>query len=474
MSGIGENSWQEALKKELKTDQLERYLQRRLAEGIDWPLLGRPGPSWPAPPTQAPALSFTPAQSSQLSSLPELVKLGVWDVILDEVLLGSLPQALPQTDSRFWCMASADSALPQGARRVLHATPVVNHGGHAVLELAWLLDQAIRWAQAPTPERIGLALSFDREFFKSIAKARALKALVQAALAELKREDLWSQITWVGRVATRDFTLFDASSNILRNATAVSAQLIAGMEVVESLPFDLLIHAGASEAARAQRLALTTQLVLQQESGLGEVNDAAYGSYALEDLTRGLAEKAWAQMQELQGMDRALEHLQGLAAQSWRELEKRFNTRKLVLAGVNDYPNPREEVRPQTELLHRLGVRTAQRFEELRLRMQRLPKKPKVAVTVRGDYAALNARLSFTRNFFELLGLEVVEGERGDAQVWAVVASDEDHVKLDLSAPSEARSYLAGKTSLRGMVNIYAGMDVAQALDELLSWWERQ
>lgn len=474
------SQWEAALKKELKTEQIERFLKRALPEGGEQQLLSQRGATWAAPAGRPAALSYTFTGPEDLAkSIEELGKLGVWDFIVDPFLLSWDEQtmhaklaALHIEHARLWVLGPTSVGTT-----VIHACEVQAQGGHAVHEMAQLLVRLIEWAQT-SGAPVGVAVTCDRELFKSIAKLRAMKAITQHMLGVLNKTELFERITWIGRSSWRDFTSFDAASNILRNATALCAAFIARADVVESLPYDLLIDADASVRERAQRLMLTSQLVLQQEANLGEVADAASGSFALEELTRTLGEQAWAWMQKLTSGAPSGAFEQSIS-EHWEKTRKQFDTRRLVQTGVNDFPEAHERVKLKARFQKQDHVRLGQGFEALRLSAPSL----KVAVAVVGDYANLNARLSFTKNFFELLGLDVVESGKGlnsaaaeewlketGASVWALVAADADHEQLAMAAPSSVRVYLAGKTTKAGMVNIFAGMDVRAALNDLSSW----
>ena len=483
---MDQGQWESALKKELKTEQIERFLKRALPEGGEQSLLSRSNQSWLAPARESAALSFTFTQECDLNQkIAELLKLGVWDFIIDPFLLGweqativTKLASIKESDARIWVIGPTQTHHP-----VIHATAVIASGGHAVHEMGLLLSQIIDWASAGNTTQIGVAVQCDREFFKSIAKLRAMKAVTLAALKELKKEDLFDFIMWVARSSWRDFTAFDAASNILRNATAVSAGLVGRADVVESLPYDLLIDSDAILSYRAERVGLTTQLVLQQEAGLGEVADAASGSFALEELTRTLGESAWTLMQQLQASSDKLGLLTPLIQTHWTKVQQQFNTRKIVQAGINDFPEATERVHLKKRFQNIDHRRLGMAFEQLRLKTQDLLAPPTVAIAVVGDYAALNARLSFTKNFFELLGLKVLEPGHGlkesevvqwtkntKCSVWAIVAADADHEALSMQVPITTRLYLAGKTVKSGMINLHAGMDVRLALEDLLLW----
>ncbi len=481
----GHSEWQKALGRELKTDDVDRFLRRRLREGVSWPLLATQAPNWAAPSGGPAALSHTWVREPRLTEVAELAALGVWDFIYDPFLLGHDAEASrrfltswPESEARLWVLG--EGQLPKGAQRVLHVTQVWARGGHAVHELAGLLHQVISWAQAPDPVPVGVALTMDREFFKSIAKARALKALVQSALGELGRGDLWPRLTWIARSSWRDFTALDPASNILRNATAMAAGYVTGAQVVESLPHDMLL---SRPDAAAAHLARAGQLVLQQEAGLGEVADAGEGAYALEDMTRQLGEAAWTVMQKLADQARPLEWLAEQASSSWQEVTRAMRTRRLVQAGVNDFPVAGATVELHDRFLRADHVRVATEFEALRRRAQ-AGAPLNIALVVAGDWAGLQARLNFARNLFELAGATVVDPGRAlesaeapswlGAQatpVWVWIAAD--GVAPFLPA-GPGRAYVAGKQQVEDFLPLYSGMDVVELLEELLAWRESQ
>lgn len=485
---MNEAAWWDLLKKELKSDDLARILARPAPEGFPVDVLAQAAPPWLDGQFHRAALShtFTREEDVRWSELPALVAQGIWDFILDPFLLGwdaarltrelALAASVLKTcHARLW-VADASTPLPEGAFPILSAQDVQAQGAHATHELGVVLSRLIDWAQTDAPGPIAAAVYMDREFFKSIAKMRALKAVTEAALRELGRGELLQKISWMGRVSWRDFSAFDQSSNILRNANAVAASYLSGVAVVESLPADLLLVTASRE--QSLRLATTTQLVLQNESELGEVVDPASGCYALETLTQKLGAGAWQVMQALKhtpGADYA-ELLAPEVQRHWREVQKKVRTRKLVQAGVNDFALVSEEIRLHPRWQRTDHVRLGRAFEELRLSLG--AKKPRVHLRVVGDAAALQARFNFAKNFFEILGLECTDqvflsaeealkvAHAAPVQVW--VSADDVHAQLRHTGE---RCYLAGKTPVSECHNIFSGMDVWQELSELATWW---
>jgi ABC-type Fe3+-hydroxamate transport system substrate-binding protein len=128
--------------------------------------------------------------------------------------------------------------------------------------------------------------------------------------------------------------------------------------------------------------------------------------------------------------------------------------------------------------------RVSRIFEELRLKMENLPKRPTVYVALYGEYSTLNARLNFVKNYFELLGLTV--HEPGHSEM------DLEHFKKDLISRNEdiivfcalddqypnlietfkllktSHQYIAGKFEASGVKNLFAGQNVHGVLENLV------
>ena len=78
----------------------------------------------------------------------------------------------------------------------------------------------------------------------------------------------------------------------------------------QSLHTNALDEAIALPSEFAARIARNTQLVIQEETGITDVIDPWGGSYMMESLTKAIADKAWALIQEIEdhgGMAKAIE-----------------------------------------------------------------------------------------------------------------------------------------------------------------------
>jgi methylmalonyl-CoA mutase len=183
-----------------------------------------------------------------------------------------------------------------------------------------------------------------------IAKLRAARAL-WARVMELSGagpEDraMRLQVTTARRMLSRD----DAWTNILRGTAACFAAAAGGADIITVLPFTTPLG-GASALAR--RMARNTQVILMEESRLGHVADPGGGGFAVEALTKTLAEEAWAIFQGLEvqgGLIAALRSgsFQADISKTAEARGKLIATRRFPITGVSDFPLL-DETTPETD-----------------------------------------------------------------------------------------------------------------------------
>jgi methylmalonyl-CoA mutase len=91
----------------------------------------------------------------------------------------------------------------------------------------------------------------------------------------------------------------DPYNNIVRTAVEAMAAVLGGTQSLHTNSFDEAIALPTDFSARIAR---NTQLILAEESGITNVADPLGGSYFIESLTKELADKAWALIEEVEAM----------------------------------------------------------------------------------------------------------------------------------------------------------------------------
>ncbi len=330
-------------------------------------------------------------------------------------------------------------------------------GASEAQELAILLANGVFWLRrlevaGIPPERaapfLGFHLMADADLMFTIARLRAMRALWRRILAACgvvgtrRHEPHLSAET-----APRMFSRCDPWVNILRATVATQGALLGGARAV-TVRHHLDALAPGDELAR--RIARNIPIILTEESHLRQVMDVAGGSFAIERLTRALAERAWNLFREIEGaggLDRAL--AQG-TVQEWivamAERRRRMvATRRRPITGVSEYPNlaevppeglpaDRVALREKTEQ-GRFGPwrtgdgdaarddarpplrarRLAEDFEAFRAASDRIlaesGARPRIFLANLGPIARHNQRAAFAKNAFEAGGIEAVAND---------------------------------------------------------------
>jgi methylmalonyl-CoA mutase len=313
--------------------------------------------------------------------------------------------------------------------RVIH-----NAGGSEAQELAFALASAIAYLRVLESDGLAIEkardaiyfrLSADAEHFLTMAKFRAIRKLwarIEAACGLQPKPALVTAET-----AWRMLTKHDAYVNMLRNAIAVTAAGLGGADAITMLPHTAPLGLPDAFARRAAR---NTQLVLLEESNLARVADPTAGSGTIEAITDELCTAAWSHFQEIEsagGAWAALESglVQKNAAAVRAERENAVARGKDILTGTNAYPDIREsmpailDTAPATKKESAIAsalprLRLAEPFERLRDKSDAILKKtgarPRIFLAVLGKPADFTARANFAKNFFEVGGIETIEG----------------------------------------------------------------
>ena len=225
-------------------------------------------------------------------------------------------------------------------------------------------------------------------------------------------------------------TIYDAHVNLLRSQTETMSAALAGVDSIETLPFDLQYK---QPDEFSERIARNQQLLLREESHLNKVVDPAGGSYYIETLTASIAEVAWKLFNEVEEQGGFLTLLEkGEVQKKVNESGVKRHTdvarRKEILLGTNQYPNFNEKALDKIEKSGEacgcgckndevvdgavealVFDRAASQFEQLRLDTERSGKRPKVFMLTIGNLAMRLARAQFSANFFGCAGYEIID-----------------------------------------------------------------
>jgi methylmalonyl-CoA mutase N-terminal domain/subunit len=237
-------------------------------------------------------------------------------------------------------------------------------GATAAQELAFTLADGVAYVEACLERGLAidefaprLSFFFDvhNDFFEEIAKFRAARriwARMTAARFGAKRAESMKLRTHA-QTAGVSLTAQQPYNNVVRVALQALAAVLGG---TQSLHTNSLDETYALPTEEAVTIALRTQQIIAEESGVASTIDPLGGAYYVEQLTSRLEDEALAlirRIDELGGMVSAIEKgypQREIAASAYR-FQRELETGERVMVGVNKYLSGKNEEAGSVPLL---------------------------------------------------------------------------------------------------------------------------
>lgn len=189
--------------------------------------------------------------------------------------------------------------LPKNWRLLtLNAARVHDTGGTEAQELAYFAASAahaFRRLGKNAAKHMGLELTTNQDGHLSIAKLRAARRIYARIAENFEVYDAPLNLHVV--TSTRMMQSTDPWTNMLRVMSAGFGAIIGGADFITTRAFT---HTLGTPTEFGNRIARNMQLMMMEESHLGQVQDAAYGSYFHERMTDSLAQAAWNEFQTIE------------------------------------------------------------------------------------------------------------------------------------------------------------------------------
>lgn len=239
---------------------------------------------------------------------------------------------------------------PANTHYIVNAAPYHNAGANTCTQLAITLAHANEYSHLGV-KQLTINVAIGSDYFFEIAKLRALRKL-WALLA--KQYGANENTTLFAETALNNKTIYDYNNNILRASTEAMAAIIGGCNAMYVHPYDVLFKQPHPFSARIAR---NVQLVLKNEAYLDKVNDAAHGSYFVENLSEEIAAKSWQLFQQIEAQGGWIANLQNgflqnTVSQQAQATQQQVDEGKHVVLGVNKYPNANEKMKDEIEAVH--------------------------------------------------------------------------------------------------------------------------
>ena len=251
-------------------------------------------------------------------------------------------------------------------------------GSTAVQELAFTVGDGleyVKWAMkrglkiddfAP---RLSYFFNAHNDFFEEIAKYRAARRIWAKELKKLGAKKPRSLLM---RFHTQTAGCSLTSQQPEINITRVSLQALAAvLGGTQSLHTNSMDEALALPSEKAVRIALRTQQIIAEESGVTNTVDPLGGSYYIEWLTDKMEEETyqyWDKVEKLGGVLPAIEKgfYQREIANAAYKYQKEIEKKKRIIVGVNEYQMDEPIEIPILEMDEKGEERQINRLKKLR------------------------------------------------------------------------------------------------------------
>lgn len=237
-------------------------------------------------------------------------------------------------------------------------------GATAVQEIAFTFADAIEYVEACLKRglriddfapRLSFFFACHNDFLEEIAKFRAARRL----WAKIMKERFHAQnprsmmLRFHTQTSGCTLTAQQPLNNVVRVTIQALAAVLGGTQSLHTNSYDEALALPSEEAVR---VALRTQQIIAEESGVPNTVDPVGGAYAIEFLTDKLENEAMKEIEKIDslgGASKAIEqgYIQQAIADSAYRYQKSIEDGAIKVVGVNIYKTE-EELKPRILKIH--------------------------------------------------------------------------------------------------------------------------
>ena len=255
-------------------------------------------------------------------------------------------------------------------------------GATAVQELAFTLRDGIEYVEdvirrkkididdfAP---RLSFFFNAHIDFFEEIGKLRAARRMwakiMRDRFGAKNPRSLW--LRFHTQTAGCSLTAQQPYNNVVRTAVEALAAVLGGTQSLHTNSLDEVLCLPSDHAVE---VALRTQQILAEETGVANTIDPLAGSYFVETLTNEIEAQAWNYIEKIDamgGMIAAIEKgfPQLEIADAAYKFQRQIDAAEKVMVGVNKYVTDNQQAVPLVEIDEKVGEEQIRRLKDIRRR----------------------------------------------------------------------------------------------------------
>ncbi len=258
-------------------------------------------------------------------------------------------------------------------------------GSTAVQEVAFTLADGITYVEAALragldiddfAPRISFFFNSHNNLLEEVAKFRAARRLWARIMRDRfkARDDRSLMLRFHTQTAGSSLTAQQPEVNVVRTTIQALAAVLGGTQSLHTNAMDEALALPTEEAAR---LALRTQQVIAHESGVADIADPLGGSYAIEQLTYDIEDRASNYLERIDamgGMLRAIEtgYVQREIQESAYRYQRAIETDEAVVVGVNGFQSEEASTVPMLRIDPAIEQQQIERVRAVRKRRDKL------------------------------------------------------------------------------------------------------
>jgi methylmalonyl-CoA mutase, N-terminal domain len=279
------------------------------------------------------------------------------------------------TDVFAWCRTE----LPKWNTISISGYHIREAGSTAIQEVAFTLANAIAYVQAAVDAGLSVdefapQLSFffnaHSDLLEEIAKYRAARRLWARIMRERfnARDPRSLLLRFHAQTAGSSLTAQQPENNIVRVAIQALAAVLGGCQSLHTNSMDEALALPTEDAAL---IALRTQQIIANETGVANTIDPVAGSYAIESLTNEIEKGALAYIEKIDatgGMLRAIESgfVQGEIQKAAYEYQRAVERHEQIVVGVNEFVAEEDRSIPTLRIDPKIEQSQIARLQSLR------------------------------------------------------------------------------------------------------------
>ena len=252
-------------------------------------------------------------------------------------------------------------------------------GSTAAQEIAFTLADGICYVEAALGvglkiDDFGPRLSFffnsHNNLLEEVAKFRAARRLWARIMKDRfgAKDPRSLMLRFHTQTAGSTLTAQQPEVNVVRTTIQALAAVLGGTQSLHTNSMDEALSLPTEQAAR---IALRTQQVIAHESGVADTVDPLGGSYAIEEITAQLEQKAIAYIEKIDamgGMLRAIEtgYVQNEIQDAAYEYQKQVESLDAIVVGVNKFQTDDGETIPILSVDERIEREQVERVRAVR------------------------------------------------------------------------------------------------------------